>query len=98
MLVRFGHGGTEETMRGISGTRAGSYYLYDQSRSGHSNSIQSDQLAGHHYLRSCGLTSYCTNENARTALTTVYTHNCLKVENGYVVARRGNLVSIVGGA
>lgn len=62
----------------------GKYFEYDQSDSSHSDSIQSDQLAGHHYLRACNLESYCPQDKAKTALKTVFEHNVMRNGKGYV--------------
>ena len=35
---------------------AGKYYNYDSSKSSHHQHIMSDQLCGHWYLKSCGIT------------------------------------------
>lgn len=69
-------------------TCIGKYFEYDQSDSYHSNSIQSDQLAGHHYLRACNLESYCPSDQAETALRTIHKYNVMCNGNGYVYEQR----------
>eukprot|EP00123_Amoebidium_parasiticum_P015949 comp23214_c0_seq2/m.37800 comp23214_c0_seq2/g.37800 ORF comp23214_c0_seq2/g.37800 comp23214_c0_seq2/m.37800 type:complete len:542 (-) comp23214_c0_seq2:120-1745(-) len=61
------------------------YYHYDGSGSSYSNSIQSDQLAGHFYLVACGLPSYVPDGNALSALSIIHDKcvtSCYKGERG----------------
>eukprot|EP00124_Ichthyophonus_hoferi_P002078 Ihof_evm12s129 gene=Ihof_evmTU12s129 len=60
----------------------GSYYNYDESDERQSDSIQSDQLAGHFYLIASGLESYASNDNAIKALQVIYDNCVLGVYNG----------------
>ncbi|KAG6408710.1 hypothetical protein SASPL_131729 [Salvia splendens] len=69
----------------------GSYFIYDNSGSSTSSSIQADQLAGQWYARACGLLPIVDEIKAKKALETVYNFNVLKVKNGQVGAANGML-------
>nr|GMD11333.1 non-lysosomal glucosylceramidase isoform X2 [Ipomoea batatas] len=63
----------------------GSYFNYDDCGGRVSSSIQADQLAGQWYARVCGLEPIVDEQQARTALETIFNFNVLKVKDG----RRG---------
>ncbi|XP_031129454.1 non-lysosomal glucosylceramidase isoform X1 [Ipomoea triloba] len=63
----------------------GSYFNYDDCGGRVSSSIQADQLAGQWYARACGLEPIVDEQQARTALETIFNFNVLKVKDG----RRG---------
>ncbi|XP_062545738.1 non-lysosomal glucosylceramidase [Armigeres subalbatus] len=75
----------------------GSYYRFD-SQSVSKNSIMSDQLCGHWYLRCCGFDyDIVPKENVRTALKTIYDNNVMGfcggnmgAVNGYVPSTQPN--------
>ncbi|XP_072974444.1 uncharacterized protein [Typha angustifolia] len=67
----------------------GSYFLYDNSSSDLSSSIQADQLAGQWYARACGLEPIVDKEKACTAFEKIYQFNVLKVKDGKVGAING---------
>ncbi|KAF3516716.1 hypothetical protein DY000_02060410 [Brassica cretica] len=69
----------------------GSYFNYDNSRSGSSSSILADQLAGQWYARACGLKPIAKEEWIKKALETVYDFNVMKVREGTRGAVNGML-------
>ncbi|ESQ33419.1 hypothetical protein EUTSA_v10006714mg [Eutrema salsugineum] len=69
----------------------GSYFNYDNSRSGSSSSILADQLAGQWYARACGLKPIAKEEWIKTALETIYDFNVMKVREGTRGAVNGML-------
>ncbi|VVB11773.1 unnamed protein product [Arabis nemorensis] len=69
----------------------GSYFNYDNSRSGSSSSILADQLAGQWYARACGLKPIAREEWIKKALETVYDFNVMKVREGTRGAVNGML-------
>ncbi|KAH0854806.1 hypothetical protein HID58_037095 [Brassica napus] len=69
----------------------GSYFNYDNSRSGSSSSILADQLAGQWYARACGLKPIAKEEWIKKALETVYDFNVMKVRGGTRGAVNGML-------
>ncbi|XP_070541626.1 non-lysosomal glucosylceramidase-like, partial [Ptychodera flava] len=71
----------------------GKYYNYDSSSSRQSNSIMSDQTAGHWYLKACDLVHendevFPTN-HVRSALRTVYDVNVMSFQQGTMGAVNG---------
>ncbi|XP_055544706.1 non-lysosomal glucosylceramidase [Wyeomyia smithii] len=75
----------------------GSYYKFD-AQSTSKNSIMSDQLCGHWYLRCCGFDyEIVPKENVRIALKTIYDNNVMRfcggtsgAVNGYVPSNQPN--------
>ncbi|KAG0465910.1 hypothetical protein HPP92_020074 [Vanilla planifolia] len=67
----------------------GTYFNYDNSRRAQSSFIQADQLAGQWYCRAAGLQPIVDDENAKSALETIYGFNVLKVMNGKLGAING---------
>lgn len=72
---------------------AGSYYKFD-SQSASKNSIMSDQLCGHWYLRCCGFDyDIVPKEKVRTALKTIYDNNVMGFCGGNMGAVNGFIPS-----
>jgi non-lysosomal glucosylceramidase len=69
----------------------GSYFNYDNSRSGSSSSILADQMAGQWYARACGLKPIAKEEWIKKALETVYDFNVMRVRDGTRGAVNGML-------
>ncbi|CAN8290131.1 unnamed protein product [Cochlearia groenlandica] len=69
----------------------GSYFNYDNSRSGSSSAILADQMAGQWYARACGLKPIAKEEWVKKALETVYDFNVMKVRGGTRGAVNGML-------
>ncbi|CAH1796951.1 unnamed protein product [Owenia fusiformis] len=69
----------------------GSYYNYDSSKAVYHDSVMSDQLAGHWFLKASGLPDDAVfpKENIHTALDTIYKHNILPFKNGTMGAING---------
>uniref|UniRef100_A0A3B4AZ32 Non-lysosomal glucosylceramidase n=1 Tax=Periophthalmus magnuspinnatus TaxID=409849 RepID=A0A3B4AZ32_9GOBI len=68
----------------------GSYYNYDSSGRSHSNSVMSDQCAGHWFLRASGLGEGEFKANKiRSALKTVYDLNVMSFAEGQMGAVNG---------
>jgi len=65
------------------------YYHYDASGSAHSNSIMTDQLAGHWYARACGLDGIVDPAHARSALKKVFDFNVCQFNGGQCGAVNG---------
>jgi non-lysosomal glucosylceramidase len=65
----------------------GSYYRYDSSHSGHSDSIMTDQMAGQWYAHACELPPVVLEPAfAEAALKTVYDNNVMKFAHGRIGA------------
>ncbi|XP_010530106.1 PREDICTED: non-lysosomal glucosylceramidase [Tarenaya hassleriana] len=69
----------------------GSYFDYDNSRSGSSSSILVDQLAGQWYSRACGLKPIVEEDKICKALETIFEFNVKKVNGGKRGAVNGML-------
>lgn len=69
----------------------GSYYNYDSSNSGHHDSIMSDQLAGHWFLKASGVpdNSVFPKEHVVCALQSIFKHNVLPFAGGTMGAING---------
>uniref|UniRef100_A0A6B2KY59 NLGase n=1 Tax=Arcella intermedia TaxID=1963864 RepID=A0A6B2KY59_9EUKA len=67
----------------------GEYFNYDSSNGNHSDSIQSDQMAGNWYSVSCGLGSIIPFEQVRSSLNTIYQKNVKGFAKGKVGALNG---------
>ena len=68
----------------------GRYYNYDSSKSEHHNSIMSDQLAGHWYLKATGAEdSVFPEDHVMSALDTIFHFNVLPFDGGRMGAING---------
>lgn len=70
----------------------GSYYNYDSSTtSGHDDSVMTDQLAGHWFLRASGIEddTIFPPTHVKTALKTIFKNNVMGFENGNMGAING---------
>lgn len=71
----------------------GTFYKFDES-SNSKNSIMSDQLCGHWYLRSCGFDyEIMPKENVRSAIKTIYDNNVMGFCDGNMGAVNGFIPS-----
>ncbi|XP_053672231.1 non-lysosomal glucosylceramidase isoform X1 [Anopheles nili] len=71
----------------------GTYYRFD-AQSGSKNSIMSDQLCGHWYLRACGFDyDVFPKENVRLAMRTIYENNVMRFCGGQLGAVNGYVPS-----
>nr|XP_040239251.2 non-lysosomal glucosylceramidase isoform X2 [Anopheles coluzzii] len=71
----------------------GTYYRFD-AQSASKNSIMSDQLCGHWYLRSCGFDyDVFPKENVRLAMRTIYENNVMRFCGGQLGAVNGYVPS-----
>ncbi len=68
----------------------GTFFLYDSSIKEHCNSIMADQLAGQWYTRVCGIDPVVDAEEAKSALSTVFSCNVEKFgQDGIIGAVNG---------
>lgn len=69
----------------------GSYYRFDCSGRAHGDSIMSDQLCGHWWLKMCGIddSDIFPKENVRSALNTIYEKNVCGFRSGEMGAVNG---------
>lgn len=67
----------------------GRYFNYDSSHSRHNDSIMADQMAGQWYARACGLPPIVADDQAKSALRTVYEFNVRRFAGGHRGAVNG---------
>jgi len=69
----------------------GSYYNYDSSSSGHSDSVMADQLAAHWFLKASGIQNdqIYPSDHVNKALSKIYKNNVLGFKGGYMGAING---------
>lgn len=67
----------------------GSYFNYDSGSSSNSKSIQADQLAGHWYTASSGLSPLFDDFKIKSALRKIFDFNVMKIKGGRMGAVNG---------